>query len=205
MSRTLLAIAGLATAMSAQPQRLAFEVASIKPDKSAGGKSSVRMTPGQIYMENVSLRKCIARAYNVSEDQDYTILGPDWLRFEVFDIIAKFPPETPPEQVRMMLQDLLADRFKLKLHHAVKEVPVYALVVGKNGAKLQESAPGTPGGFSMGPGHLMGRARTHCGACRSTLKRFLSTGPPSSGSYGPQGSLRIHAGLGAGWRPRGGR
>jgi len=159
MTRNLLMTAGLLeAAMSAQTQRPAFEVASIKPTGSGGGISSVRMTPGQVFMANVSLRKCIALAYNVSEDKDYAIAGPDWLRFEVYDIIAKFPPETPPEQVRAMLQDLLADRFKLKMHHAVKEVPVYALVVGKNGAKLQESARGTPGGFNMGPGHLMGRA-----------------------------------------------
>jgi uncharacterized protein (TIGR03435 family) len=159
MTRELLMTAGLlAAAMSAQSQQPAFEVASIKPTHFGVRISSVRMTPGQVLMENVSLRKCIALAYNVSEDQDYAIAGPDWLRSEVYDIIAKFPPETPPEQVRMMLQELLADRFKLKLHHEFKEVPVYALVVGKNGAKLQESAPGTQGGFSMGPGHLMGRA-----------------------------------------------
>jgi uncharacterized protein (TIGR03435 family) len=159
MTRELLMIAGLlAATMSAQSQQPAFEVASIRPARSGGGMSSVRITPGQVLMENVSLRKCIALAYNVSEDQHYAIAGPDWLRSEVYDITAKFPPETPQEQVRMMLQELLADRFKLKLHHEFKEVPVYALVVGKNGAKLQESAPGTAGGFNMGPGHLMGRA-----------------------------------------------
>jgi uncharacterized protein (TIGR03435 family) len=163
MSTKLLAIAGLAAAMSAQSQRPAFEVASIKPNKSGGGMSSVRITPGQVFMENVSLRKCIALAYNVSENQDSAVAGPDWIRSEVYDIIAKFPPETPleqvrPEQVRMMLQELLADRFKLRLHRESKEVPVYALMVGKTGAKLQESASGTPSGFSMGSGHIEGRA-----------------------------------------------
>ena len=60
-----------------------------------------------------------------------------------FDIVANAPGEGTPtgDDVRRMLQTLLADRFQLKLHRETKERPVYALVVAKNGPKLKESAP----------------------------------------------------------------
>jgi uncharacterized protein (TIGR03435 family) len=57
-----------------------------------------------------------------------------------------------------MLQNMLADRFKLKLHRETKELPVYVLVVGKNGLKLRESTPGTPSQISMSASHIIGHA-----------------------------------------------
>ncbi len=109
-------------------------------------------------MENVSLRKCIGFAYQVGEDKDYAFPGPDWLNFEIFDIAAKFPPATSGEQVAMMLQTMLAERLKVKVHRETKELPVYALVVGKNGPKMQRAAPGGGTRFSLGPGHISGTA-----------------------------------------------
>ncbi|MGO9255964.1 MAG: TIGR03435 family protein [Bryobacteraceae bacterium] len=62
-----------------------------------------------------------------------------------FDITAKIPPGTTKEQFRLMQQNLLAERFKLTVHHEKKESQVYELTVGKNGPKLKESAgPETP-------------------------------------------------------------
>ena len=137
---TLPAIAVLSFAQS--PPRPEFEVASIKPNTSENGLSSTRPGPTELYLENTSLRKCIALAYNVSEDRDSAISAPDWLNFERYDLAAKYPAGTPLEQVRVMLQNLLADRFKLKLHRESKEVPIYALVAAKRGPKLTASAPG---------------------------------------------------------------
>ncbi len=153
---TLPAIVVLSFATSAQSQ--SFEVASIKANTSENGRSSTRPGPTELYLENTSLRKCIALAYNVSEDRDNAISAPDWLNFERYDIATKFPVGTSLEQVRVMLQNLLADRFKLKLHRESKELPIYALVATKNGAKLTESAPGTHGSIGMSQGHLSGKS-----------------------------------------------
>ena len=153
---SLLILDGVACrrAEAASPE---FDVASIKPSKAGGGRSSVRLTPGALTMENVSLRKCIGIAYNVGEDKDYAFSGPDWLNFEIFDIAAKFPPDASGEQVEMMLQNLLAERLKLRVHRENKELPVYALVVGK-GPKMQRAAAGVGSRFSLGPGHIVGTA-----------------------------------------------
>src|ERR1039458_7079844 len=69
----------------------------------------------------------------------YQINGPKWLDSERFDIVAKIPKGATKEQFQLMLQNLLAERFKLTLHHETKELPMYALVVGKGGHKLKES------------------------------------------------------------------
>jgi uncharacterized protein (TIGR03435 family) len=57
-----------------------------------------------------------------------------------FDILAKVPEDGTKEQLPLMLQALLADRFKLALHRETRDVPVYVLEVGRGGAKLQEAA-----------------------------------------------------------------
>jgi uncharacterized protein (TIGR03435 family) len=157
MKRYFSAVLLLAAVSSAQ-SRPEFEVASIKPNKSEGGPSSIRAIKGEVILENSSLRKIIAAAYGIGEDRDYALAAPDWLRFEKFDIVAKVPPEASREQMMLMLQSLLADRFKVKLHRESRELSTYVLVVGSSGAKLKESAPGTPGQISMGPGHITGRA-----------------------------------------------
>jgi uncharacterized protein (TIGR03435 family) len=90
--------------------------------------------PGMVDYRNVSLKSVIARAYEVKENQ---VSGPDWLDTERFDIVAKVPPNTPKGQVALMLQNLLAGRFKLQVHREQKVMPVYAMEVGKNGLKLQ--------------------------------------------------------------------
>src|SRR5207249_5172791 len=85
---------------------------------------------------NVSLRDLIRRVYEVKE---YQVSGPDWMKSARFDIVAKIPSDTPKEQVPLMLQTLLAERFKLAIHRETKDLPMYALVVGRNGPKMKES------------------------------------------------------------------
>ena len=65
------------------------------------------------------------------------ISGPDWLATERYDSTAKVPPGTTVEQLRLMLQRLLAERFQVRLHRETKTLPVYYLTVAKNGPKLQ--------------------------------------------------------------------
>ena len=79
----------------------------------------------------------VAQAYQVNYDR---LVGPDWIRTERYDIDAKFPPDAKSDTLWPMLQNLLAERFKLVVHRDQTLAPVYALVVGKNGPKLQESA-----------------------------------------------------------------
>jgi len=122
----------------------AFVVASIKPAApQTSGQFRVSMRggpgtpdPGQLTYTNVALMNVLVNAYGVKE---YQINGPKWLSSERFDITAKIPMGATKEQFKMMLQNLLAERFKLALHHETKELPLYALVVGKGGPKLKES------------------------------------------------------------------
>ena len=76
-------------------------------------------------------------AYGLPVNQ---VLGPQWIEADRFDITAKVPPGATKEQVNVMLQNLLADRFKLVMRTETKEVPVYAVTVAKGGPKLQKAA-----------------------------------------------------------------
>jgi uncharacterized protein (TIGR03435 family) len=140
------AIMSAATAIAlAQAATPAFEVASVKLSAPiTDGKVMVSMggDPGRINYSGLPLRMLIARAYNVKE---YQVSGLDGFGTERYDVTAKLPPDTPRDQVPLMLQNLLAERFKLKLHREQKEMPVYAIVVGKGGVKMKEVEP-APGG-----------------------------------------------------------
>ncbi len=82
----------------------------------------------------MSVNQLILTAYRI---KSYQLSGPDWTRTERFDIAAKMPDGASQDQIPEMLQALLAERFKLSIHRDKKELPVYALVVGKDGPKLQ--------------------------------------------------------------------
>jgi uncharacterized protein (TIGR03435 family) len=149
-------LVGLACGQSA-PAPLTFEVASIKPSSERADRRMLRFMPGGgLQVSGMTLKSLITFAYDVRDFQ--ITVGPGWINSEPFDIEAKSdrntsdnatPDEmrnmtdaqmkTTAEQMRLKLQALLADRFQLTLHHETKEQPVYALVIGKNGSKLQES------------------------------------------------------------------
>ncbi|MEO8597344.1 MAG: TIGR03435 family protein [Candidatus Solibacter sp.] len=126
-----------------------FEAASVKTaEAQPAGMMRVMMrggpgTPdlGQLTYTNVTLKNVIQNAYNV---KGYQINGPKWLDSERYDIVAKIPHGTTKEDFRLMLQNLLAERFKLTLHRESKELPIYSLVVGKNGPKMKEVVDETP-------------------------------------------------------------
>jgi len=140
--------------------RLEFEVASIKPwappavggpGAKAQGRVLVGMRggpgtsdPGQVTYSGLPLKLILTNAYDV---RPYQISGPEWLDTERFDIVAKVPAGATREQARVMLQNLLADRFGLTLHHETKDSQVYELVVDKNGPKMKPAVAadaGTP-------------------------------------------------------------
>jgi uncharacterized protein (TIGR03435 family) len=139
--------AGLVLAAgAAMGQTATFEVASVKPaaplDRSQilSGQMHVGMKIdlARVDIGSMSLADLIRVAYRV---KPYQISGPDWMASERFDVLAKLPEGASSGQVPEMLQALLAERFKLTVHRESKEHAVYALVVGKSGPKLKESAP----------------------------------------------------------------
>jgi len=130
-----LAISFLLSAAWAFPQSR-FDVASIKPSKLSGegrNRENVTANPGTLTMHNVSLKSALQWAYRMKE---YQVSGPAWIGDERFDISAKAAGAAGEQQLRRMLQNLLADRFKITLHHEKKDLPFYALLVAKNGPKL---------------------------------------------------------------------
>jgi len=133
-----------------------FEVASVKPaPPPSDNRIRVMMgggpgtpDPGRINFENVNLRMVLTQAYAV---KSYQISGPSTLDSERFNITAKVPQGTTKQQFQLMLQSLVADRFKLTLHREKKELPAYALMVAKGGPKMKVSPPEDPAG-SATPG-----------------------------------------------------
>ncbi len=142
-----------AMTLAACAQTPAFEVASIKPNRAGGGMSGIRVTEGRVTMENVSLKKVTLWAYGVPDDREYALAGPDWLTSERFDVQASFPAGARPEQVRPMMQALLAERFKLALHKETRQLPIYALVVAKGGPKIHAVEDGSAKTTGR-PGHF---------------------------------------------------
>jgi uncharacterized protein (TIGR03435 family) len=131
-----------AQAQAATP--LAFEVASIRLHKGMYTVVRSSVSGPKVTIEAYGLTGLIMDAYHLNGR--YQISGgPTWMDSdsERFDIVANAPGESTPtgDEVRLMLQTLLADRFQLKLHRETKDRPVYALIVAKNGLKLKESAP----------------------------------------------------------------
>ena len=130
--------------------RPSFEVASVKPHKQGDREIFPEFLAGGRFTEaGVPLRLVIAVAYNIPFQSTQLSGGPDWIRTndEAYDIEAKaqdgalrgLPEKASDQKMRLMLQSLLADRFKLVMQRNMKEQPVYILTVAKNGPKLQKS------------------------------------------------------------------
>lgn len=122
-----------------------FEVASVKPSQSTKQGVWTDGSPGRIRMLNMSLKDLITFAYKV---KDYQVSGPAWIdsdRYDVFATLpsdaAKLPDKERWKQTLAMSRTLLESRFHLTTHRETKEMPVYGLVVDKNGAKIRELGP----------------------------------------------------------------
>jgi len=126
-----------------------FEVATIKP--SIGGTSIPSIsTPTESRTIDVTARNLIEQAYRIpwtASLNERVVNGPDWIDTIGYDIDARIDPtqvaalqkmsnQEQKDQTSLMMQSLLADRFKLKVHFESRELPIYALVVAKGGPKL---------------------------------------------------------------------
>ena len=181
---------------------LKFEVASVKPADPDAQGTRIQLAPGGgMNMVNASVKQLITFAYDVRESQ--LMGGPNWLESQRYDIIAKAPPSEGPTDPRQMTSDqreilqrqmrervrnLLADRFQLTIHRETKEIPIYALVLGKNGSKIQ------PAKEQQGPRHGMQLRRGQMnaeGASLQMLTNALSnvTGRPVIDRTGLQGNF----------------
>ncbi len=129
---------GFTQSRASQPAA-AFDVASIRPAAAqvAGGEGSSRSqiedTADGLTMRNVDLREMVRWAYRL---EDYQLLGRHELGDRRFDLRAKTADKVTSDQLRLMLQDLLATRFGLKVHREQKRETVYELVVAKGGPRL---------------------------------------------------------------------
>jgi uncharacterized protein (TIGR03435 family) len=116
-----------------------FEVASIRPVPSGesggegGSRSQIETASDGLTMRNIDLNEMIEWAYNL---QHYQLAGQSMLEGQRFDVRAKAGDRVTDATLRLMLQCLLATRFKLQLHRAQKKPSVYELVVAKGGPKL---------------------------------------------------------------------
>jgi uncharacterized protein (TIGR03435 family) len=176
------------TAVVAAQASPAFEVAAIKPAADPTALSFSYVGPGGRYVgQNMSLRLMIKTAYGVHDSQ--IVDGPSWIDSDHWDINAKaegYKDAAPfRDAARLMVRPLLADRFKLTMHHEQRELPVYQLVLakvnGELGPKLRRddhcdplskdiiqpvegaaepAGPMACGGDGFNPRHLWGRGQT---------------------------------------------
>jgi uncharacterized protein (TIGR03435 family) len=177
------AILAAGTVTRAQQQstpRPAFEVASVKPNKVGGGFSIDTPSGSRLMTANTTLKFLVQQAYRVQEFQ--VSGGPSWFNTERYDIVAKAASPTSGDQLMLMLQVLLEDRFKLNLHKDKKVVPAYSLVVGKTGSKLHEASleGSSNNGFRIGTTRLSGR-RVSMSGFADVLSQLLGH-PVSNGT-----------------------
>jgi uncharacterized protein (TIGR03435 family) len=127
-----IAVAGVLAQAPASPT---FEVASVKANTSGELGIMIDVQPGARFTaKNSPLLLLIHTAYRVQNDQ--IVGGPSWLTSDRFDIDAKGDDQSPSNQLPAMLQALLADRFKLQVHHDTKELPVFAAVLARDDGRL---------------------------------------------------------------------
>lgn len=112
---------------------------------------AISATPDGLHITNYTPQMLILMAFGV---QDFQLSGgPSWLNSEKYDIEAKMDSSVADALIKLgpqeralarqhMLQALLSDRFGLTVHREIKEIPVFALVIAKNGPKMQEAKPG---------------------------------------------------------------
>jgi len=151
---TTIAAAGAAAQGSAavtgvEAKAPAFDVISIKPNKSGSRGTMIGEQNGSFTANNVSLKMMLVSAYNV---KGYLISGlTGWADSARFDINAKIVDMDPEalkklsdKQRNAMLQQLLADRFQMKVHLRTEVLPIYELVVAKGGPKITALEPPGP-------------------------------------------------------------
>ena len=135
------ALAALFPSVVEAQAALTFDAASVKvvppgapTARVAGSGPPWREGSGRLHQPAITMKNLLIEAFGVREFQ---IAGPGWIESDRFVIDAVMPSTTTREQLRVMMQNLLADRFKLAAHRELREQSVYVLTIAKNGPKLQ--------------------------------------------------------------------
>jgi uncharacterized protein (TIGR03435 family) len=135
----------------------AFEAASVKPHQDTGRRDRTRsIEPGRITVVDAPLGEFIGFAYGV---KGYQISGPDWIvkpsSSVTYDVVATAGKAVSVAEIKRMLQTLLAERFQLVFHRETRELPVFALLVAKDGPKFKEPGNGEASVRPDGDGGLI--------------------------------------------------
>ncbi len=185
VAASVLALVGFVIAAPLAPRliafaqdRPAFEVASVRAVKpGANAEPSVEPSPGGLTMRSKNLIGLLMWAYRIDEANQ--ISGPDWILTQDFDITAKAAGPVSTDQLRLMLQTLLEERFKLALHREQKIVPLYSLLVDKGGPKIHEvrKEPQNGGRIEWTNGVFTYQMVNHISQLAETLPIFLDNRP----------------------------
>ncbi len=140
--RVIVGLGAVVCALRGQSAAPRFEVASIRVHEQAPHYIGIKTSGPRFTADAEMIRGLVGWAYNL---KNYQLKGPPSsspIGDTMFDIVAKAEGDGTRtiEEFRQILQALLVDRFKLVIHREMREMQVYALVVGKNGPKLKESA-----------------------------------------------------------------
>ncbi len=137
----------------------AFEVATIKPSDPSHPEQIITLRGAEVITTNVTVHALINLAYWLHPKQ--LTGGPSWTETEKFDMAGEpdVPGQPNVDQMKIMIQKLLTDRFQLKFHFEKRELPVYAVRLAKTGAKIsqsQDDPKGIPGwGFGRNPSGMI--------------------------------------------------
>jgi len=151
-------------------QQPSFEVATIKPSRPGRFGRDFDTDGNRLTIENFTVRRLIRIAYGLKSDAQI-LGGPDWIDKQGFDIVAKVDDaeaarmdkmndEQSGSEWNLMLQSLLADRFRLKVTQSERVLPIFALVVAGAGIKMKAAKPGENGDLDGWGGHLSATAIT---------------------------------------------
>ena len=167
---------------AAAPGPLPQYEASIKRNQSNDGMFAIRGEPQGRTMTGVPVRQLIVQSYGIQPNQ--LIGGPDWIASDRWDIQVRADGPVTPPQMNLIMQQMLADRFKLVTHRETRELPIFELKLarndGKPGPELKPAAvdcgrgrPGGPppqGGTAVGRGDAPGRGGpAPLGGCRMLM------------------------------------
>jgi bla regulator protein blaR1 len=148
-----------------------FTVSSVKRNSSVNASSSSSYLPGGGFSARfTTLGRLILNAYRI---KDYQLSGgPSWINSERYDVDAKAEGNPNRDQVRLMVQSLLAERFQLKVRQDNRELPIYTLLLAKSGVKFEKAPDRATNGFDVGTGRLTGYG-VSMAELADQLSRFL--------------------------------
>ena len=164
-----------------------FELADVHLSSKPGNTSGGVLRGSRYDLHNATMVDLIRTANNL-DDNRKVVGGPGWMDMDRFEIAAKAPPSTPPETLRLMLQDLLAERFKLAVHKDNRPMSLYVLSLGKGKPKMKEakqpSAGGDQGCIAVLQNPTAGEVPYNVRACHAvSMDELAARLPGMAGNY----------------------